>query len=185
MSRQVKGVLFADYVRMLRATKNVPWENHLPAQDLHFLSERIDPGGWYPMESYERMGLAILDQIAHGDFAIVRQWGRKTIDELRAVEPVLFEGSDPREIFMRFQVLRQTLFNFPAAEVLSIRDGKAVVQVLYGMSARAEEAASWQSVGFLERLMEVSGARDVEAWFESTVWGGAPATRIIVAWKGK
>ncbi|HSN68299.1 MAG TPA: hypothetical protein VLV48_03585, partial [Thermoanaerobaculia bacterium] len=120
--------------------------------------------------------------LAHGDFQTVRKWGRYTIDELRDIEPELFSGQDPRETFMRFQILRQALFDFPAAEVIAIRDGKAILEVRYGMSARAEEAAGWQSVGFLERLMELSGAQNVEAGFERATWQGAPSTRIIVSW---
>jgi hypothetical protein len=167
---------------MLRATKNVAWETHLADQDLRWLSQRIDLQSWYPMETYERMGLAIFEEIARGDFQTVRQWGRRTIDELAEAEPELFSARDPRETFMRFQVLRQALFNFPAAEVIAIRDGKAILEVRYGMSARAEEAASWQTVGFLERLLELSGAAGVEASFESVAWQGAPATRVIVTW---
>jgi hypothetical protein len=133
------------------------------------------------MQAYERMGLAILEGIAHGDFQRARAWGRQTIDELQASLPEIFAG-DPRETFMRFQVLRQALFNFPAADVIAIRDGKATIGVWYGMSARAEEAAAWQSVGFLERLIEISGGQNVAAQIESRAWDGAPTTRISVTW---
>lgn len=181
MSRQVKGVLFADYVRMIRAAKHVAWENHLSPQDLQYLAQRIDGNAWYPMEAYEHLGLAILDGIAQGKFELARAWGRQTIDELQSSLPELFAG-DPRETFMRFQVVRQALFNFPAAEVIAIRDGKATIAVRYGMSARAEEAAAWQSVGFLERLMEISGGKNVAAKIDSRAWDGAPSTRISVTW---
>ena len=168
---------------MIRSAKHVRWEERLPPQDLAWLSQRIDGTGWYPMETYERMGLAILDEIAHGDLEAAREWGRRTIDELRESDAELFAARDPRETFMRFQVLRQTLFNFAAAEVIAIRDGRAVVQLRYGMSMRAEEAACWQSMGFLERLMEASGAADVNVDFETCAWEGASATRIRVTWK--
>jgi hypothetical protein len=182
VARQVKGVLFADYVRMMRATKSVAWADHLAPQDMQWLTQRIEPFSWYPMETYERFGLAILDHIARGDFQAVRQWGRYTIDELQGLEPELFSARDPRETFMRFQILRQTLFDFPAAEVVAIRDGKVILDLCYGMSARAEEAAAWQSIGFLERLMELSGAENVDATFERMTWEGAPSTRIVVTW---
>ncbi len=181
MPRLVKGVLFADYVRMLRAAKSIAWKDHLTDQDLQYLSQRIEADGWYPMATYERMGLAILDTIAQGNFEMARAWGRQTIDELEASLPELF-SSDPRETFMRFQVVRQALFNFPAAEVIAIRDGKATIAVSYGMSPRAEEGAAWQSVGFLERLIEISGGKNVAAQIESRAWDGAPSTRISVSW---
>ena len=41
MSRQVKGTLFVDYVRMLRSRKDVDWTRYLKADDLPFLAARI------------------------------------------------------------------------------------------------------------------------------------------------
>ena len=61
--RQVRGVLFVDYVRMLRSKKSVDWSRHLPAQDLQYLQMLIDPDGWYPMATFERMGNAILTTV--------------------------------------------------------------------------------------------------------------------------
>ena len=58
--RRVKGTLFVDYVRMLRSRREMDWSKHLTAVDLGYLVQRIDPDGWYPMETFERMGLAIL-----------------------------------------------------------------------------------------------------------------------------
>ena len=37
--RQVRGVLFVDYVRMLRSQKKVDWAQHLAATDLAYLQE--------------------------------------------------------------------------------------------------------------------------------------------------
>lgn len=34
MNRHVRGPLFVDYVRMLRARKDVVWSNTLPPEDL-------------------------------------------------------------------------------------------------------------------------------------------------------
>src|SRR5688500_11434381 len=58
--RHVRGQLFVDYVRMLRAQKTVDWSQRLTAEDIWFLSTRIDPDAWYPMETFERMGNEIL-----------------------------------------------------------------------------------------------------------------------------
>ena len=47
--KHVKGILFVDYVRMLRAHKRTPLEDYLQPGDLEYLKERIDPAGWYPI----------------------------------------------------------------------------------------------------------------------------------------
>src|SRR5450759_1520316 len=143
---------------MLRAHKRTPLEDYLQPGDLEYLNQRIDPAGWYPMDVYERMGLAILAEIAGNDLASVRSWGRQTIDELALAQPDLFAFADVRETFMRFQVLRQSLFDYPAVRITAIHDGAALLEISYGMSPKAEQAATHQSIGFLQRLLEISGA---------------------------
>jgi hypothetical protein len=180
--KQVKGILFADYIRMLRAHKETAWDAWLTPSDLVFLNERIDPAAWYPMDVFERLGLAILAEIAQGNLALVYAWGRRTIDELVAAQPEIFEQANPRESFMRFVVLRRSLFDFPAVQITSIHDGEARVEISYGMSAMAEEAATVQTMGFLERLVEIAGARNPEITLRSRSWAGDPATIVHARW---
>jgi hypothetical protein len=182
VSRRVKGTLFVDYVRMLRGSKGTDWSRHLHPEDLSFLVHRVEPETWYPMESFERMGLAILAEIAHGDLETVRSFGRVSIDWLCQQHPTLLAADDPRDTIMRFHVLRRGFFDYGALEISSVSDGEAALHVAYGMGPRAEEAASWQTLGFLERLLEVSGAKDVSAWFSARSWGGDKTTVIQLRW---
>ena len=178
--KHVKGVLFVDYVRMLRSRKGVRLEAYLEAGDLEYLHQHIDPAGWYPLDVYERMGLAILTEVAGNNLDLVRTWGRRTIDELALVQPELLAHADPRKTFMRFQVLRQSLFDFPAVRISAIHDGEARLELSYGMSPRAEEAAVHLSMGFLERLLEVSGASHPEIQLLTRSCDGDPTTAILV-----
>lgn len=181
--KHVKGILFVGYVRMLRAHKRTPLEDYLQPGDLEYLNQRIDPAGWYPMDVYERMGLAILAEIAGNNLALVRDWGRQTIDELALAQPDLFAFADVRETFMRFQVLRQSLFDYPAARITAIHDGAARLEISYGMSPKAEEAATHLSIGFLERLLEISRARNPEVLLRTRSWEGDDTTVILVRWQ--
>jgi hypothetical protein len=183
MSHRVKGTLFVDYVRMLRGHKRVDWSRHLAPEDLSYLVQRIEADTWYPMESFERMGLAILDEIAHGSLETVRSFGRFSVDWLCQQEPRLLAPEDPLDTIMRFQVLRQGFFDYPAQDITSASDGEASIRVGYGMGARAEEAATWQTLGFFERLVEVAGGRSVTAWLSSRVWAGDPTTTIELRWE--
>jgi hypothetical protein len=183
VGRQVRGVLFADYVRMIRANKRVAWSEFLEEEDLPYLSIWIESHEWYPMETYERMGLAILANVAQGDLSLIRRWGRETLDLLCDQEPDLLALGDPRETFARFHVLRQSLFDFPAVEARVVRDGKALLEIDYGMSPLAEEAACHQSLGFLERLLELSGAEEIDVSLTACSWSGAERTVMKVCWR--
>ncbi len=182
MTRQVKGVLFLDYVRMVRRHKGVDWRQHLPAEDLLYLSGVIDPNAWYPMATFERLGNAILRFIARDDMLLVRMWGRYSVDQLRAEQPLLVAPDDPIETLNRFRVLRSTYFDFEALEVLMLHDGGAEIAIAYSMGMPAEEAAAFQTMGFFERQLELAGAKEIDARFRQRSWAGDERTVLVLRW---
>ena len=181
-SRHVKGSLFSDYVRMLRAHKGVDWSLYLAPADLPYLVDRIRLADWYPMGAFERMGLAILSEVARNDLKLVKHFGRVSLDALCKQHDNLVAPGDPNESLLRFQVLRQSFFDFPALEIQDVFEDQAAAVVSYGMVARAEEAAAWQTMGFFERLLERSGGAPVRVELTARTWTGDPKTRIQMQW---
>ena len=181
--RQVRGVLFVDYVRMLRSQKAVDWSRQLEPQDLPYLQMHIDPGGWYPMATFERMGNAILATVTRGELFPVQLWGRYSAAQLRTANPTLLDPGNPPETLQRFRVLRETFFNFNALEVPLLHDDEAHIIVRYHMGMPAEEAASYQTMGFFEGLLELAGAQDVRAEFQDKSWEGDERTMLVIRWK--
>ena len=180
--RRVKGTLFVDYVRMIRAFKAGNWAPHLAPRDLDYLVQRIEPEAWYPMDTFERMGLAILTEI-HPDMDTVRAWGRAQVDWLCQKHPDLVVPGDTLDSLMRFRVLRASFFDYPALEITDLTAGEADLVISYGMSPRAEEAASWQTLGFFERLLELAGASDVAGSFTTKSWEGDLVTTARLLWR--
>jgi hypothetical protein len=180
--RQVRGVLFVDYVRMLRSQKAVDWSKHLAADDLPYLQSQIAPDAWYPMATFERMGNAILTTVTRGELFPVQLWGRYSATQLGTTNPMLLQPNDPPETLLRFRVLRETFFNFNALEVPLLHDDEAHVVVRYYMGMPAEEAAAYQTMGFFEGLLELAGARDVRAAFQDRSWDGDARTMLVVRW---
>jgi hypothetical protein len=178
----VKGSLFVDYVRMIKARKDVDWSKHLNPVDMGYLDEPIVDGDWYPMESFERMGVGILKEIAGSKMELVRGWGRGQIDDLLKLYPSLVSEDDPRESLMRFQVLRGGFFDFNAVYIRSLLEKHAKIEVNYEMGKLAEKAATYQAVGFFERLLELSGAKKVKFKFAGKLWSGDPTTILVLDW---
>lgn len=178
--RRVKGELFADYVRMIRRRKDVDWTARLSSGDVMYLVEPVDPAGWYPMEVFERLGDAILAVIAGGQVEAVRLWGRFSVEPLVERHPTLVAPGDPLESLRRFQVLRSTFFDFSAIEVVASTTGHAELEIHYHMGPIAEEAASYQAMGFFEGLLFLAGATDVTAALEERSWAGDPRTRLVL-----
>lgn len=181
--RRVRGALFLDYVRMIRGQRSVPWANHLQPEDLAVIGKTIDPDGLYPMAIFERLGNAILREIGHGDVESVRMWGRISVDALRAKYPSLVAEGDPVDTLRRFSVMRGTFFDFEAVTIHSLHEEHAIVGIQYYMGPFAEEAASYQTMGFFERLLELGGAQAVSARFTSRSWTGDDGTKLQLDWK--
>lgn len=182
MKRQVRGILFLDYVRMIRGHKGVDWTRLLAPEDLHYLIAKINPDAWYPMTTFERMGDAILKEVAGGDFEAVRLWGRLSVETLIKAHPTLLAKADPIETLMRFRVHRSTYFDFDTLAIPTLTIDHASVIVRYGMGKTAEEAASYQTMGFFEGLLLAAGANEVNARFASRSWSCDPETLIEIDW---
>ncbi len=168
---------------MLRVCKDVDWSKHLTERDLAFLSQRIEPMGWYPMETFERMGLAILAELTHGALEPVRAWGRASIDGLCVAHPALLSPGKPRDSLARFHAMRRNFFDFTGIDIVELGDTEARAEVAYFMSPKAEEAATWQTLGFFDRLLELSGGRDCEVVCATKSWTGSPKTTVNLRWK--
>jgi hypothetical protein len=128
------------------------------------------------------MGNGILTEIAGGQVEGARMWGRLQVDSVRAQTPSLVAPGDALETLMRFRVLRSTFFDFDALRVSDLCEGHATVGVGYYMGAMAEEAACFQTMGFFERLVELSGANGVHARCTQRSWAGDPETIFQLDW---
>ena len=181
--RSVRGALFLDYVRMIRANKSVDWSRHLLTEDLVLTGQRILSEGWYPIASFERLGNAILDEIACGNLDLVRSWGRYSVDGLWRLYPDLVLPGDPVESLMRLRVLRGSFFDFPALDVRTLTMKKVLVAVDYGMGNKAEEAAGYQTMGVLERVVELAGGSEVRARFREKKWEGDERSLLELGWR--
>jgi hypothetical protein len=182
-ARRVRGILFVDYVRMIRGRKDLDWSGHLQPDDLAFLDVVIDPAGWYPMETFERMGDAILQEIGGGQLEAVRMWGRFQTDAILRIHPNLVSPGNPEETLSRFRVLHRGFFDYDAIDIPEVLLGEARIAIAYGMGASAEEAACHQAMGFFERLVEVAGGAGIYAAFRRRGWVEGPPTELSISWK--
>lgn len=182
MPGHVRGSLFSEYVRMIRRSKSVDWESVLELEDLAYLSQRIDLDGWYPMDTFERFGVAILSRIEGASLDAVRLWGGLSANQFAGQHPELIAPGDVTETLMRLKVLRATLFDFPAFDVRLLEEGLAHIAVTYNMGRIAEEAACYQTMGFCEGVLSLAGARRITASFKERSWAGDRLTLIVLNW---
>jgi len=168
---------------MMRRRKDIRWDRVLPADDLDYLRQRIEPDDWYPMETFERFGVAILSELEGVTLDAVRLWGQFSASQYITEHPDLVALNDPVDSLMRLKVMRSTLFNFPAFDIAMLIEAHAHVVVTYHMGPTAEEAACHQTMGFCEEVLSVSGATDVRAIFQERSWSGDRRTLLSLEWR--
>lgn len=182
--RHVRGSFFSEYVRMIRRQKDVDWGKVLLMTDLPYLRKHIEDNEWYPMETFERMGVAILRHMDGATLDAVRLWGRFSASTYAEHHTDLIEVGAPVESLMRLKVLRNTLFDFPAFDVPMLTDGHAYVSITYHMGPVAEEAACHQTLGFCEGVLSLAGACNVRSEFIERAWQGEKRTLLDLQWDG-
>jgi hypothetical protein len=64
-----------------------------------------------------------------------------------------------------------------------LHDGDAFVVIQYHMGQPAEEAASLQTMGFFERLLELAAAQILDVRFRARSWAGQPKTLLGLRWR--
>lgn len=169
---------------MLRRRKDIRWEDVLLERDVEYMKSFIDFDRWYPMTTFERMGVAILTHIEGATLESVQLWGRFSANEYAREHAELIVVGEPVETLMRLKVMRATLFDFPAFDIPMLSNGHARVVMNYHMGRVAEEAACHQTVGFCEGALSLAGAHDIGVRFEECAWRGAPTTLASIEWLG-
>jgi hypothetical protein len=168
---------------MIRRRKDVDWLRALRVEDLALVQQRIVLDAWYPMSSFERLGLAILENFGGAGFEAVRLWGNFSAQQFAHDHANVVAANDPVETLMRLKVQRATLFDFPAFDIPTLIDGHALVTMTYGMGPIAEEAACHQTLGFCEGVLALAGAREIKGALGELSWLGAPHTALLLDWQ--
>jgi hypothetical protein len=84
---------------------------------------------------------------------------------------------------MRFHMLRKSFFDYDALQLDGFMGTEVNLTIQFGMSALAEEASVSQTMGFFERLLELSGAGSISHEVVQRSWEGAPSTIVRLRWR--
>ena len=183
MPGHVKGLLFADYVRMLRAHRGRTWHEFLEPEDVTYLHQEIDVDAWYPWRRSSASGSPSSRPSRKGTRASSATGAAPRSPASWGPTSTSSSPGDPRESLMRFFVLRRSLFDFEALSMLQLCDSSASIGVEYGMQPLAERAAAVQTMGFFEGLIALADGGDVHGEFLESSWRGDRQTIIGFTWQ--
>jgi CheY-like chemotaxis protein len=184
MARHVKGILFKDYIRMIKRYPEIEWGKHLTPGDMEILNRLILPSQWYPLETYQRCGSAVYHEIAGGDPEMARSWGRASMDDLvELYHNNLVEEGDPLETLEKFKGINSRFFDFEGFDLTVSGEDQAYIIVDPEFGELEIEAYSYQMMGSFERLIQLAGAVNIKAEFRNKAWEGDGKTVIDISWE--
>jgi uncharacterized protein (TIGR02265 family) len=178
----VKGSLFVYFVKAIRASKDGVYDPYLTDQDRQVLGGQILPSSWYPFETYKRCFRAVATVEAQNNKTAIRLWGREFCDEIMlSIYKRVLTDTTPMQSLHRYVSMFSMFYDFGELEV-EARGANQAVLTIRGFDPDFEEL--YQLIhGWLERSLELTGARDVRVMLLTSSRGSAPETQFDLTWK--
>jgi len=160
---KVKGVVVLNVRAFVIAREGrEAWERVLAAlapEDRDVLAGAI-PVGWYDMSTYERIHRALIDTLGGGDPAIMIALGRYAAEQdLKTIHRLFLRAANPAYVLER---AAEYWARFQDSGTWSIvREAPDRVHATLAGWGSEDEATCVRLGGYIQRLFELVGARDV------------------------
>ncbi len=179
---RVKGTILIDFVKTVKADHSGAYTPFLTPQDQAVISGRILPSGWYPYQTFINCFKAAVAVLAKNDMEAVRQWGRLYGENIVTgfYKGMIRDGA-PMDSLQKYNSNIRNLFDFGEIQVEPLGQNQALIKIL-GFDP-GFEAQYHMMRGWIERSLELSGARDITCEFVEKSWQGAPQTSLKFSWK--
>jgi len=181
--RFVKGSVLVDYVKLMRASPQLPWADHLAPADLEQLQQMILPASWYPVELFQRLGLAVFKLVSKESYEVVRNFGRFLAEQMNAQNPGLVVKDRPRDTLNKYQVIQDRLFSYKVVEIQEQGPGRLIFQANFLPQNVGIQLYMEATAGTLGRLIEFSGGRNVRTRLLEGMWQGGNSNTMEVTWE--
>ena len=181
--KSVKGSVLVDYLKIIRANPDLPWADHLLAEDLEQINRMILPSSWYPAGMFQRMGEAIFKLVSRENYQVVHQFGRSMADRLHKDNPGMVVKNQVPDTVRKYLTVQRRFYSF---EIFSIKEsgpGAMKVGVNNDPDTSGTGLLAAATCGTLERLIELAGATDVKIKLENIDRQEADFVEIEANWK--
>jgi len=179
---RVKGTIIIDFVKVVKSDKTGRFDQYLTAEDKKIIAERILPSAWYPYETYKNCFTGVVAVVGNNNLQTVRQWGRLYGEAIitGVYKGIVKEGA-PLDSLAKYSTHIRNLFDFGEFVTVPL-SAEGAEMVMRGFDPDFEPQYHIMR-GWLERSVELCGARDIKSDFSMKSWDGAPETRLALSWR--
>jgi len=177
----IKGSVVIEVVKVIRKDKTGVFDKYLTGQDREIISQKILPSIWYPFETYKHCINAAFEVYAKKNPEILREWGRNAAQAaMTTLYTAYVTGRDPLTFLNKYEMIHKSFLDFSRVEVIKEKEN----QVLFKLHEMDPECVPFFYIiqGWLERGMELCGAKNIKLEFISKSWEGNPETTLRISW---
>ena len=182
--RSVKGNLIIDYLKIIKANPDKPWEQHLAPEDFEQIKQMILPSSWYPAEMFQRMGVAIFKLVSGEDYNVVRSFGRFLAERMCQEYPSIVAPGNPQSTLKRYVSIQSRFFSYQFIDTGEMGPGKFEVLFFSEPEDLGPRLLLEAVAGTAARLVELSGGKEVKISINESGKPGARANSFEVNWQG-
>jgi len=151
-----------------------------PEADRAALGQGVLPSSWYPMDAFLHFMQEAERQVGPQEPDLARRMGRASSEHsLKGVYKVFFKVGSPEFIIARAAPVFASYYDTGEMTVVEHEPGHAVVELTAFAGARqfCERVHGW-----MERTLELAGARDVRLAHTACVHRGDPLCQFEAIW---
>ena len=175
--------MLIDLVRMVRANKNLNWDEYMRPEDWDIINSIILPATWYPFSFYARLGWASFKLVGSGNLGLARVYGQVMAQKLfETIYKSMVKIKDPSLSLRKFVLTYGGFFNFSSLKFEKVDTKKVKIHHDYSAVDRNNVPYCHQLLGMVKKLVEMTGGRNCKVVFLAKQWDGAPATTYGTTW---
>jgi len=179
---KVKGTILIDFVKTIKADKSGTYDPFLTDEDRKIIDERLLASAWYPYDTFKHCMQAAVHILAKDNMDTVHQWGRMYGEAIvTGVYKGMIKEGRPMESLQKYNSSVRNLFDFGELRVEPKGDNQATMKIR-GFDPDFEPQFH-MIAGWIERSLELCGAKDIECRFEEKSWEGGDETSLALSWK--
>ncbi|MFP4445861.1 MAG: hypothetical protein ACLFPD_06400 [Desulfosudaceae bacterium] len=179
--RQVKGTLFINIAKNIKADKTGVFDKFLTDEDRQILSKLILQSAWYPYETYRNCLTAIAAVLAKNDPDILKDWGREQGQAtMETIYKLALKKDDAQEAMNSYDRVVKAQFNFGSITGTMVGDQEMHIT----MEGFDKDFEAWYHIasGWMEKYLELVLKKPVKSRIIKKSWEGAPATVFQLTW---
>ena len=181
---RIRGVVLADYVKIVRTTRNLDWESFLNDEDWEIIKSMVIPTEWYPAEVIGRIGRGMFVLLSNSNYEFVRAFGRKNGDEhFDPATQKFFKKDDPVAALGVFAAIASRFADEINAKLEKTGENFAEVTFFPVDGAPSWDCYREVQAGYIEWIVEENGGKNPRAEIRHEEREGREACIIRVTWE--